>query len=191
MAVTDRGGHEHSRGLGRKSDPWAAIDACDESLISSPLEFLQAEHFRQRQLAKLLTLIADDVINRETIVEAIRFMEHDLALHILDEEIALFPILRPLCEPEDRIDDILGVLRDEHREDESSSIEILDVLRALANGATVTPQNRAALHEFASHLRHHIALENGVLLPIMQVRMTAEALKIVAQSISARRLPIA
>lgn len=189
MSVADHGGEDINGGAGRMddSDPRAAIDSLDTSLIAAPLDFLLAEHLRQRQFAKILTLIADGVINRRTVSDVIWFIENDLAQHILDEEISLFPILRPLCEPDDKIDAILDVLADEHREDESASDVILKILRRIEEGEASTPADRAALRNFADHLRHHIALENGVLLPIARTRMTADALRIVAQSLAARR----
>ena len=189
MSVADHGDEEKNGGPDRMEDgdPRAAIDVSDPSLIATPLDFLLSEHLRQRQFAKILTLIADGVINRRTIGDVINFIKHDLAQHILDEEISLFPILRPLCGTEDKIEAILGVLADEHREDEDASDAILNILQNIEKGEPSTPEDRAALRNFADHLRHHIALENGVLLPIARARMTADALRIVAQSMAARR----
>lgn len=181
----------HERGAGsndyKADDPRAAIDAPSVELLSAPLDFLFAEHLRQRQLAKLLTLIADGVINRKAIAGAASFVENDLAQHILDEEVSFFPLLKPLCEPDDNIDALLDLLAAEHREDEETSATVLSILRAMATGAEPGEMGRAALRDFAERLRHHLALENGVLLPLARARMTPGALSLLAQLITMRR----
>lgn len=168
-------------------DPRTAIDSPPAALIGSPLEFLFAEHLRQRQFAKLINLIADGVINRRTIVSAIKFVENDLARHILDEEVSFFPLLRPQCDPEDRIDSLLSLLADEHREDEAASENVLQILHLLATGGPPSEADSERLRAFADHLKRHLALENGVLLPLARGRMTAESLRLLSQSISMRR----
>lgn len=182
---------DHDRGAPSAKDGSAdarnAIDAPNVSLLSSPLDFLFTEHLRQRQFAKLLMLIADGVINRRSIAGAALFIENDLAQHIRDEETSFFPLLRPLCDAEDNIDALLSLLAAEHREDESASDTILGILRAMAAGGEASDTDRAALRDFTEHLRHHLALENGVLLPIARMRMTKEALDLLAQSMSLRR----
>ena len=123
-------------------DPRAAIDAPSPDCASSPLDFLFGEHLRQRQLAKVLTLIADGVINRKTIAGAISFIKNDLALHILDEELSLFPALRSACEADDKIDEILEILAREHREDESGSDELIEILTRMAAGLAPSERDR-------------------------------------------------
>ncbi|MCB2113125.1 MAG: hemerythrin domain-containing protein [Parvularculaceae bacterium] len=164
-----------------------SIDALPAALISSPLDFLHAEHLRQRQFAKLLSLIADGLANERAIEAALKFVRTDLTLHILDEEISFFPLLRPLCRPEDKIDDLIGVLAEEHREDEKESEKLIEVLEHLLNGEA--PSTRAAeiLRSFSEHLKGHLALENGVLLPLAKARMTPQSLQLLSQSILDRR----
>lgn len=165
----------------------SVIDASCANLLSSPLEFLYAEHLRQRQFARLLTLIADGVINRKTIKEAIAFIEADLAHHILDEELSLFPLLRRACPADDRIDELLALLSEDHRQDEGGSEAVLIVLRRMAGGESAQARDEAVLRDFADHLRRHLALENGVLLPLAESRMTPDLLRILSQSMTARR----
>ncbi len=189
MTIAHHDNHDSGAGsdADEADDPRAVIDSPAFSLMSSPIDFLFAEHLRQRQFAKLLTLIADGVINKKAIAGAAHFIENDLALHILDEEISFFPLLKPLCAADDNIDALLGLLADEHREDESASEPILDILRAMKLGNEPGEQGQALLRDFAEHLRHHLALENGVLLPIARARMTREALGALAQSMTLRR----
>ncbi len=189
MMIAHHDDNERRGGSGEMGDhdPRTAIDASNPGLIASPLDFLFAEHLRQRQFAKILTLIADGVINRKTITSAIAFVKGDLALHILDEEICFFPTLQSMCEPEDKIDAILGLLAAEHREDEAASEAVVKILQQIAGGGRADEAGRLVLRDFADHLRHHIALENGVLLPIARARMNDDALRFVAQSMAMRR----
>lgn len=177
----------HDRGEYKADDPRTVIDAPSVELLSSPLDFLFAEHLRQRQFAKLLALIADGVINRRAIAGAASFMENDLAQHILDEELSFFPLLKPLCEADDNIDALLDLLAAEHREDEEASVTVLSILREMAAGEGPGEIGQAALRDFAEHLRHHLALENGVLLPLARARMTPGALSLLGQLITMRR----
>ena len=172
---------------GGRPDPRMAIEAQAVALINTPLDFLLAEHLRQRQAAKILSLIADGLINRRTIAVVIRFIEEDLAQHILDEEIAFFPLLRGKCQKEDNIEALLGLLADEHRDDERQSGDVLRALRTLAEGGEATADECALLREFADRLRRHIALENGVLLPLARSRLDPVSLEVIARSIRSRR----
>ncbi len=189
MTAAHHDNHERGAGLDnyKAEDPRAAIDAPSVELLSAPLDFLLAEHLRQRQFAKLLTLIADGVINRRAIAGTASFMENDLAQHILDEEVSFFPLLKPLCVADDNIDALLDLLAAEHREDEETSETVLSVLRAMAAGEEPGELDRAALRDFAEHLRHHLALENGVLLPLARARMTPGALRLLAELFATRR----
>lgn len=180
----DKGGGSSSADAG---DPRAAIDAASADCTTAPLDFLFGEHLRQRQFAKVLTLIADGVINRKTIADAIFFIKSDLALHILDEELSFFPALRASCDADDKIDEILEILAKEHREDETGSEALIEILQRMTSGEAPSEDERALLRDFSDRLRHHLALENGVLLPIARTRMNEEALRAVGQSMAARR----
>lgn len=189
MATAHQDGNDRLSGAGNfgAGDPRTAIDAPASTLLSSPLEFLSAEHLRQRQFAKLITLIADGVINRQAIAGAIAFIEVDLAQHILDEEMALFPMLKRACEPDDKVDDLLDLLAEEHKHDEAASAKIMMTLRRMAVGEEPSATECAALRDFADHLRRHLALENGVLLPLAEARMAPETLKLLSEAMRVRR----
>lgn len=157
------------------------------SLLKEPLEFILEEHLRQRQAAKILCLIADGVVNRRTIEAAADFIRHDLALHILDEELSLFPALRVSCLPEDNIGQLLDILAVDHREDERLSGEVRRILSALLAGESLADADAVNLRAFADHLRRHIALENGVLLPLAAARLDVDAIALLSTSMVERR----
>lgn len=183
MAAPHHDAPEGRGGSGRAgpSEKRISIDPPPSNMASDPLDFLMAEHLRQRQFANLLNFIAEGVINRRTIAESIKFVENDLAEHILDEEISFFPILRPLCVEADKIEDLLGLLAQEHREDEGESEDILAILRSAGAGSSPSDEDRERLRLFADRLKRHLALENGVLLPMARARMTPDALDILSQ----------
>lgn len=189
MSIADHAGEEGRERRDPDDASWAhaEIEQASTDLIGSPIDFLYAEHLRQRQAAKIITLIADGVINRRTIHTMIEFITNDLALHVLDEEISFFPILRRRCLPDDRIDELLSVLAADHRDDERMSEEVVAILRKLASGDSAGDEDQSTLRRFADHLRHHLALENGVLIPIARARLNDEMLGVIAQSMIARR----
>jgi len=168
-------------------DPWA-IEEMPARLINSPLNFIFAEHHRQREAASILTMLADGEFDLKGVKSLLQFLETDFALHIGDEELALFPMLREHCLPEDHVDRILERLEDEHREDEASVEAVTAVLIASIPTNSIAEGDRRRLRLFSEHIRQHLALENGVLLPIARVRLRDQELRILSDMFKARRL---
>ena len=167
-------------------DPWR-IEPAPKGLIDSPLDFIFAEHHRQRRAAMILMKIAYGEFNQNGVEELVEFLETDFALHIGDEEVVLFPVLREHCTVEDNIDAIIEKLVEEHREDEASSDYVVSSLKMLLAGQALKGDARGRLMSFAEHIRQHLALENGVLLPIARVRLRTEELRALAEMLKQRR----
>ena len=167
-------------------DPWV-IEPMPAGLIDSPVDFIFAEHHRQREAASILALIADGDFDERGVSELIAFLEGDFALHIGDEELALFPVLKEHCLPEDNVHRIIDRLQEEHREDETVADEVIEILKARVSGNALTPDHAGKLRMFAEHIQQHLALENGVLLPIARVRLEVEQLKTLAEMLKNRR----
>ncbi len=88
------------------------------SQLAEPLDYIFAEHFRQRVLCNALDEIADQERPDHQLIKAVlRFLRVDFAPHMQDEEHDLFPLLRKRAEPEDRVDDVIGQLTQEHAAD--------------------------------------------------------------------------
>ena len=168
-------------------DPWA-IEEMPPQLIDSPLNFIFAEHHRQREAASILTMLADGEFDLGGVKALLLFLEKDFALHIGDEELALFPMLREHCLPEDNVERILDRLEDEHREDESSVEAVAEILRASISENAMKEDGKRRLRLFAEHICQHLALENGVLLPIARVRLREQELKMLSDMFKQRRL---
>ena len=176
------------RGDNRRADhPWA-IEPMPAGLIDSPLDFIFAEHHRQREAASILTLLADGEFDLKGVKSLLAFLETDFALHIGDEELALFPMLREHCLPEDNVERILARLEDEHREDEASLETATAILVKGVSDKQLGANEKRRLRMFAEHIRQHLALENGVLLPIARVRLRENELGVLADLLKARRL---
>lgn len=175
-----------SEPLPGRRNPWE-IEAIPPGLEETPLDFLFADHHRQRQAVEILLRLADGEYNKTGVRNLIVFLKHDLPLHIADEEHDLLPLLRQQCRPEDDIDTLVERLTGEHEGDESAAREVISLLKGLADGKPLSEEDRGAIRSFAAHLRRHLALENGVLLPIARVRMSAESLKLLSKRMKARR----
>lgn len=159
------------------------------ALLGEPLDFLLVEHFRQREVASLLSRIADGengamgVLAMQSVYD---FLKNDLIAHVLDEELVLFPALRRLCRPEDNIERLIGILAKEHADDRRLGRDVADAISRRIDGALSTLADTSRMRQLTEHLRGHIALENGVLLPIARARLTSDAVIAVAQGL--RRL---
>ncbi|HEY9216477.1 MAG TPA: hemerythrin domain-containing protein [Phenylobacterium sp.] len=169
----------------------ANIEDMPLPLLAEPLEWFFAEHFRHRQLCDMIDEAAASVVfDGERISRIVDFLRHDLALHVIDEEEDLFPLLRRRCKPEDELERILGVLSAEHRIDVDFARTVRTHLeRCLEQQSApgLDPQVRKAMTEFASQERRHLGLENAVVLPIARLRLTKRDLDTLGRRLAARR----
>lgn len=167
------------------------IEKLPDTLIHEPLNWLFAEHYRHRQLCKLIDMLASSAAyNEEGMNEVIAFLEHDMPLHVLDEEEDLFPLLRRRAVPDDDLEHVLGVLSGEHKTDVDRVSALLFALikaRAARTSPALNPGLRTLLTEFATHERKHIALENAVILPIARLRLQPCDLQALSARLAARR----
>lgn len=160
-------------------------------LMAEPLEWFFAEHFRHRQLCGMIDEVAAAVaFDGERISKIVDFLRYDLALHVIDEEEDLFPLLRRRCLPEDELEHVLGVLSAEHHRDVDAARTVRTHLEhclehRLAPG--LDPVKRRSMNAFATQERRHIGLENAIVLPIARLRLTKWDLKTLGRRLAARR----
>ena len=161
------------------------------ALLADPLDYIFADHFRQRVLCNLLEELADapslDVGKAEDVLTYIRA---DMPVHIRDEEDDLFPLMRRRCAPEDEIDALLAKLGAEHAVDDRFARRIVDGLAILAATGTPVrsmPDLRHRMLAFARSQRRHLMVENAILLPIARARLTRRDLADLARRMAARR----
>jgi iron-sulfur cluster repair protein YtfE (RIC family) len=173
------------------SAPPADIEEIPRELLHEPLDWFFAEHYRHRQLCRMIEEVAaSPTFNAGPISQIIDFIRYDLALHIIDEEEDLFPLLRRRALPEDEIENVLGRLSAEHRTDATQSQVVRERLESalLAQRApALDPEVKSVLLDFARHELRHLALENAVVLPIARLRLTAADLTALSRRLAARR----
>ncbi len=172
----------------------AAVEPIDPALIHEPVEFLFAEHYRQRALLNHLDWIARDAAGEACMKVArmaLDFLRNDLPNHVADEEKDLFPLLRSRCEPDDQIDAIFEVLTTEHAADEILARAVIEGLEIIAGSPVglVDPALRIPIRAFVETQRRHLVWENALILPLARKRLTTEDLRELGQRMAARRAP--
>lgn len=169
------------------------IEPASTALLSDPLDFFFAEHFRHRKLCNLIEEMAlAESVDLTLTAEMLDFLRDDMALHVRDEEDDLFPLMRLRCPPEDEIERVLSALTAEHAGDRHLADLVVDGLRkVLAEGQppSAQPGLREAMVDFARNERRHLALENSVVLPLARRRLTpADLARLSAGLLHRRRL---
>lgn len=170
----------------------AVIEPLAMELLARPLDFLHAEHYRQRCVLGHLEQLAgaDPGIAWRALAKAVLdFLKQDLPLHIADEEIDLFPRLRARCTGEDNAEALLGILSAEHETDEALANAVVTGLDLFLTGPRrpVTPELQAAIRAYVETQRRHLAWENALVLPLATKRLHSADLRAVARGMAARR----
>lgn len=171
--------------------PVIEIESMPPELVHEPLNWLFAEHYRHRQLCKVIEHIAQsDDFDEDRIKAALHYLKTDMPLHVLDEEEDLFPLMRRRAQPDDDLERILGDLGADHHADAERVQFLIEGLKtALKNKTSPASDDvlRPLLLVFVSHERRHVALENAIVLPIARLRLTPEDLKALSRRLAARR----
>lgn len=168
------------------------IETIPENLFREPIDYLYADHFRQRVVCRLLDEIAHDheASNVPEIAALVLdYLVRDLPRHIADEEQDLFPRLLKRCKPEDQVERILMLLSEEHASDQDVVLALPAGLRSLIEGRPLQQPELffQAASTFAECQRRHLAWEEGVIFPLARKRLGPEDLTGLGQSMAARR----
>ena len=165
-----------------------ALAPVRSELLARPLEFIVAEHHRLRDLCRLLDGIAEAPGSATIPADAIlHCIEHELPLHVIDEEEDLFPLIRRRAKPRDGAERLLGLLSREHAEDDRLAGIIAQGLRARGTADWDEAGFRIALASFSRCQRRHLTVENAVLIPLAELRLTAGDRDGLARRMAARR----
>jgi hemerythrin-like domain-containing protein len=165
-------------------------EALSPELLLDPLDYILADHVRQRAICTLLrSFVAAKRAKEEDARLVIDYLTHDLELHHADEEKDLFPMLRKRALPEDALDIVLDRLAEDHRKSEAL---IEDILRHLSAPAVkgeipLRAPAREALEAYAAAEHRHLAIENAVVMTIAGVRLHRSDLKTLGRNMAARR----
>jgi hemerythrin-like domain-containing protein len=163
----------------------AHVAPIQAALLDDPVAFLAAEHARQTVLLGHLERVVRDPQARaakELAAALLRWLTHELPVHIADEERSLYPRLAAF--------DTTGVLdrlQDDHRRDQRLVSEVAAGLRRAAEGRVPGPRFAAAALEFAANHRAHLALEESAVTPLARHRLAPDAVASLAAEMAARR----
>lgn len=172
----------------RETPSWR-IEEISFALLNRPIDYLAAEHARQRRAAELLIRAAEGVFFCADLKNLSLYLRTDFAMHIADEEQSLFPMLARRCRPEDCVEALIDVLRDEHAEDEALWRMVEQVLGAAIADGRIDPHGGEVIRRFADKVCEHISLEDGVLIPLARLRLTRADLKALSEAMRLRRSP--
>jgi hemerythrin-like domain-containing protein len=167
------------------------------ALLADPMEFLLAEHARQRTLCDVLDDIADadadadaDEVDPELVAAALHFLKDDFRRHVLDEENGLFPALENLGRADTRFRDVLAQLHAQHDTHRTVAKDIVAALERLQSDSKTQGPDRdlaSVLRNFAAIEREHLILENGIVLPIAKAELSDAILDQLSREMMARR----
>ena len=153
-----------------------------------PLEALREAHFLQRQICLDMETLADTTTARPALALAVLTnLCRDLPLHHADEDEGLFPLLRHRARDEDDIAPLLDRLSADHEAHAAAIRPLLPALACMADHALPAPEDRTALRALALAERRHMIIENAIILPLAQIRLTAADRRQLIASMAARR----
>ncbi len=175
----------------RELELGALRDAPPAALLNDPIEYIFAEHFRQRTLCAALDEIATSKeIDRDLIKAALDFLKGDFGLHILDEETDLFPLLQENAPKDADFLDILKQLHQEHDEDRIDAKKIAGFLEDCLNDENASEpgaEEQKLLQRFAANERQHLITENAIVLPIARAALSQSDLMELGRKMAIRR----
>ena len=153
-----------------------------------PLEALREVYFLQRQICLDMETLADTTTARPALALAVLTnLCRDLPLHHADEDEGLFPLLRARALEEDEIDRLLTRLSADHEAKAAAIQPLLAALACMADQALPAPEDRVALRALAQAERRHMIIENAILLPLAQARLTDADRRQLIAAMAARR----
>jgi hemerythrin-like domain-containing protein len=174
----------------RRADTALVLEPMPTPLLDEPLEFIFADHFRQRSLGVALKRIAAvGEVSRSEADAIVGFISHDLRLHHQDEDEDFFPVLRRRKQPEDDLDAALDRLEEDHRRSGPVERRIVAALASQPDAPVVAvPRSvRQTLLDYAAREHRHLAVENGIVLAIARIRLTKQDLNAMSAGMKARR----
>lgn len=151
------------------------IEQIPDTLLDEPLEYMFADHFRQRVALTMLQHFAEEASASWADADSIAaFLTHDLVLHYADEEEDLFPLVRLRALPEDELGALLAHLGEDHHRSKAMVEDITSALIQHPAEKTVHLNTSicSLIQGYVVSENQHLTVENGVLLAIARIRLT-------------------
>ena len=164
------------------------VEPLPVSLLDEPLEYIFADHYRQRRVTAALRRIAEEGrAGRAEAAKIAGFLQGDLQLHHADEDEGLFPAVRQRAAPADELGDVLSRLSLDHQQTAEAVAALLAALTADGDPITFSSDAREAMRSYARREQRHLAIENGIVMVIARRRLTAHDIRRISQGMKARR----
>ena len=169
------------------------IERIPDNLLLEPIEYIFADHCRQRDMCGALKTLAkrslSNEIEPEVAVVILDCLQRDLARHIEDEEQDLFPLLLKRAKAQDKFNDTLRLLGSEHLRDRELASEVILGLKQIAQGEPLQdPHGFRNAAEMLSEIHlSHLNWENTVVLELARLRLTADDQRTMAKNMATRR----
>ncbi len=155
-----------------------------------PIELIHSEHLMMREVLDAidrLVLEPSDNLS-ELAQEPYSYLRDEYVAHHLDEDEAMFPLLRQRAEPEDRIEETLDRLEADHENGHGQIDRVLTILKAMVDGNNPPDGDGfETLRFFAAAERRHLIIENAIVLPIARARLSKADLDTIYRMMLARR----
>lgn len=152
----------------------------NDSEAISPLELLAGQRLNLTAFCAVLNALPNVA---PSMVRALApgisaFLREDYPAMLAEEENGLLPALRRRLLLGDDLDQVIDQLIDEHQRDRLQAMSLAGRCEEVANGVDDDDLLTlcAALRSFAEHQRRHLAWEDATILPLAQVRLTADDL---------------
>ncbi len=182
----------HRKSLQGANGSWLmpVIESIPDALLDEPLEYMFADHFRERLVLATLQHFAGEASASRADADTIaKFLTSDLVLHHADEEEDLFPFMRLRALPEDELGPLLARLGQDHHRSTTMVENIADalMLHPAENAVYLGTSICRLIQSYTAGENRHLAVENGVLLAIARIRLTPADLKAISRGMKARR----
>jgi hemerythrin-like domain-containing protein len=164
-------------------------------LLAAPLDYIAADHARQRCVcAYLKQMAADQSVARADAEAVFVFMTEDLQRHHADEDADLFPALRRRALREDALDAILDRLAHDHDTINHLASAVVTELTGHHDESgrwpariAIGPAGSVAMDAYAACMLQHLSVECGIVLVLARKRLTAGDLATMSRNMTVRR----
>ena len=169
------------------------LDRIPDNLLRDPLDFLIADHMRQRKMCNALDALHlnSEKEGSKEIREAIfAYLSEDFLLHISDEEVDLFPSLLAARNLDHDLDHLIDALTRNHAIELSLASDVIVFLQRKQpppGEATNVWNFTRLLVTFTECLRRHLAIEDQMLMPVARKHLAAEDLHRIGLAMARRR----
>jgi len=161
--------------------------------LREPLDFLLADHMRQRKICNALDVLGlrpEQADSAEIVAVTFAYLSEDFPLHISDEEIDLYPSLRAVPDIDHGLEDLIDAITRSHAIERSLVSDIIVLLKeaqqASGVAATVSP-NAKLLVSFTQCLRRNLVIEDQMLLPLARKHLSDADLDRIGRAMAKRR----